>query len=637
MDLEVRSGVGWSKVTPKVVSLSHEVRGNQLESLEFTLLDEDVSVGQQVRCLQGGVPRFEGVVVNVRKSVSGDAGRRSVCQALSELVLWDRHVVFREYAAGTRAGAIIKDLARLESGVDITNVDESDTPALTAPWAVQNESALKVMTAVARGTNYYLRMLPGRRLYFKPKAPSAPVAIIDRSIVTAAEYSEDRWRLRNRVIVAGAGGQVLADVSEGAGDLPVVVHDPFLTSTSEAQRRAIVRLALNREYGRQLRVTLRRDFVERTQIDLFSTVKVELPELGLSGVDMHVVGISYAPPDPYVVLEVGGRLELLEDYLSEAVGGDLAARFGQTVSVAEELATMRSTLYHTKRVVAAVGYSYVTYVNKRPITVHRGANVKLNESTGEVELASGRTNGWFEVDFFPPSERFARWGAISWVSRPRDGSITVEARDASGSVLRSMSDPKIAGWSLAKRLPLRRWPGRIHGMTRYPAYAKWGAGLGARAMDARMGYLIGSCVRLEPTSYGTTGEIFYPSAKNLNIDLAWIRRVNIYLHSFEDNVTCAIRLHESANAYREAILPIPQGGVWNLYTINASTLRTVGNPTKVNWISISCAYPLLIDSDYVFHELWHEKLTVRFNLSRPSATAASPQISHVLITYVDRS
>jgi hypothetical protein len=33
-----------------------------------------------------------------------------------------------------------------------------------------------------------------------------------------------------------------------------VVHDPFLTDSSEALRRAQVRLALNREYGRELRL-----------------------------------------------------------------------------------------------------------------------------------------------------------------------------------------------------------------------------------------------------------------------------------------------------------------------------------------------------------------------------------------------
>ncbi|MCS6787694.1 MAG: hypothetical protein NZ733_00155, partial [Aigarchaeota archaeon] len=631
-----RSGAGWSRVTSRVVSLSHEVRGNQLESLEITLLDEDAAVGHQVRYLQGGVPRFEGFVVNVRRSASSKSGRLTVCQALSELVLWDRHVVFREYAAGTRAGAIVKDLARLESGVDVANVDESDTPALLAPWAIQNESALKVMTAVSRGTNYYLRMKPGRKLYFKPKAPGAPVATIDSRVVTATEYSEDRWRLRDRVIVVGAGGQVMADVSEGGGELPVVVHDPFLTSTAEAQRRARIRLALNREYGRQLRLTVRRDFVERSQIDLFSMVRIDLPELGLSGVDMHVVGIRYAPPDPHVVLEVGGRLELLEDYLSEAIGGDVTARFGKAIGT-DELASMRSTLYHTQRVVAAVGYRFVTYVNKRPITFHRGANVRLNDVTGEVELASGSINGWFEVDFVPPSELFACWCYASWVSYPGDGEVVVELKNASGEVLRSLRDLRLPGWALAKRAYLRRWPGRVHTMTRHPAFSLWGSSQGARVIGARMGYLVGSCVRLEPLSYGTPGEIFYPASRDLNLEAGWVRRMNFYLCPLDDGVTCRVRLYHDASNYREVSVVAQRANEWTMYSVNVGTMTVVGNPTRVNWIGFSSAYPLLIDSDYVLHELGRERLTVRFNLSRPSATSTSPRISLLTVTYEERA
>ncbi|MDW8042614.1 MAG: hypothetical protein RMJ75_07490, partial [Nitrososphaerota archaeon] len=122
------------------------------------------------------------------------------CRAYTDLIAYDRHIVYREYPTGTRAGTIIKDLASLESNVDVTNVDEATTPPLTAPWVIQNVPALQVMQSVARGTNYYLRMRPGRRLFFKPKVAGTPIATVDAAAVVKAEYSEDRWRLKNRVI-----------------------------------------------------------------------------------------------------------------------------------------------------------------------------------------------------------------------------------------------------------------------------------------------------------------------------------------------------------------------------------------------------------------------------------------------------
>ena len=119
--------------------------------------------------------------------------------------------------------------------------------------------------------------------------------VIDESIVLDAEYSEDRWKLKNRVIYVGADGEILADVSEGRGDLPVVVHDPYLTDPKEAERRANIRLALNKEYGRSLRITMHQSDFKNLGIDLGDTCTINLPSIGLSGEDMILLGIEYDP------------------------------------------------------------------------------------------------------------------------------------------------------------------------------------------------------------------------------------------------------------------------------------------------------------------------------------------------------
>ena len=343
--LEIHDGASWVDVTDKLTSLRHKITSRQLEAIDFTLINTNVNAGQKVRVKRGASIVFEGIIYERRKRQ--ESGVLEVdATAYSELIAYDRHVVYRMYNTGTTAGAIIRDLAALESGVNVTNVD--DGPALNAPWEIQNERALQIMLSTARGTNYYLRMKPGRVLFFKPKQVSAPIFTITADKIIEAEYSEDRWRLKNRVIYVGANGEILADESEPPGDLPVVVHDPFLTDPNEAVRRARIRLALNREYGRELRVTMHEREFEASGIDLFSTVAVNLPTLGLNE-NMFVFEIEYDPRERIYTLRIGGRLELLEDFLEGEIGGDVAARFGQTVNIPEIIGSVSLQLEEIRK------------------------------------------------------------------------------------------------------------------------------------------------------------------------------------------------------------------------------------------------------------------------------------------------
>ncbi|RLI38423.1 hypothetical protein DRO64_11705, partial [Candidatus Bathyarchaeota archaeon] len=247
--------------------------------------------------------------------------------------------------------------------------------------------------------------------------------IIDDSIVLDAEYSEDRWKLKNRVIYVGAGGEVLADVSEGAGDMPLVLHDPFLTDPEEAQRRAKIRLALNKEYGRSLRITIhQRDFKD-LGIDLGDTCTINLPSIGLSGENMVLLGIEYDPRSLRYRLEFGGRKELLEDWLDEKIGGDVARRFGQVMTLPEETSTLTYSLEAIARI---QGESrYVKYWDKPPLTLYNAQNVQLDDH-GWAELISGATEGSFEAKILPPSEMFIGFMDVTWGLDKGDGSVTIK-------------------------------------------------------------------------------------------------------------------------------------------------------------------------------------------------------------------
>ncbi|MEO0158765.1 MAG: hypothetical protein ABIM59_08570, partial [candidate division WOR-3 bacterium] len=136
--LEVFDGTNWVDKTRKCTRLRRRISARSLESLEAELV-ETVGVGTRVRLRKNTSTLFEGVVYEARKTRrEGDVARCEIT-AYTDLILYDRHVVFRSYPTGTRAGTIIKDLAALETGVDVTNVDEDTTPALNSQWDIQNE------------------------------------------------------------------------------------------------------------------------------------------------------------------------------------------------------------------------------------------------------------------------------------------------------------------------------------------------------------------------------------------------------------------------------------------------------------------------------------------------------------------
>ncbi|MEM2079905.1 MAG: hypothetical protein QW104_04400, partial [Nitrososphaerota archaeon] len=533
--------------------------------------------------------------------------------AYSDLILYDRHVVFRSYATGTKAGTIIKDLAALETGVDVTNVDEATTPALNSQWDIQNEAALKIMQSVARGTNYWLRMKPGKILYFKPKTVGTAAATINDVKVISAEYSEDRWRLKNRVIYVGKDGQVLADVSEGAGDLPVVVHDPFLTDAAEAQRRAQIRLALNREYGKQLSVEMHQDDFEALGIDLGDTVTVNLPSLGLNNINMFLLEIEYEPRGLKYSLTLGGKLEMFEEFFEERVGGDVAARFGGTVSIPEYVTTVVSATSAAVRIQA--GGRTVRLVNPAPLALENAVNVVLDEN-GYAGLASGFTSGSFTFSCLPPSELFTRWLRAIYVAENNEGAVSVDILDGANNTLFS----NISADYIIPYIPA------IMGMWTEQNASDWGVENGV-VSDAPNGIVGFYSIKATKTN-GSTMKIYYPKTAAAGLDLRGMRYLVIYLFSLSDDASLKLRLRTNAANYYEAVIN-HSGGAWRRYEVKISTMMAVGSPdiSDINYLEIETSLAALyIDTDYVFVPVKRETLRMKFSLSRPSATAVSPKI-----------
>ncbi len=453
--------------------------------------------------------------------------------------------------------------------------------------------------------------------------------VIDESMVLAAEYSEDRWELKNRVIYVGADGQVLADVSEGEGDFPAVVCDPYLTSAEEAERRAKLRLALNREYGRELDVEMRLSDFSSLEVDLGDTVTVDLPKLGLSNVNMSILGIEYDFERLRVRLRLGGMHQLVEELLAEKIGGDVAARFGKIMTIPEQTSTLAYSLDKIARIHA--NQKHVIYLNKPPINMHNAQNTILN-SEGEAELISGAAEGSFEAQILPPSELFVNWVKVEWRADGGSKEVSVQLLNASGEVIGQVYDAVDTQF-----YRFRKWPTGYGALT-YKNASSWGCSA-ASISDVRMGVLQAYCLRLTPINLGSDGEAYYPASRDLDLNLSWAKYLRLYLYAdHEDDVNVKIRLHQDSSNYLEGSIRV-KAGEWRRYEVAMSSLSKIGdpNPSRVNWISVVSQYPILIDSDHVFLPATRELMRVKFTLRRSEPTGPSPKIKLVKVIWREGS
>ena len=131
------------------------------------------------------------------------------------------------------------------------------------------------------------------------------------------------------------------------------------------------------------------------------------------------------------------------------------------------------------------------------------------------------------------------------------------------------------------------------------------------------------------------GMIYFPSSRDLNLDLSWAKWMRLYLYGdHTEDFTIKIRLHQDAENYFEGSL-IVKAGEWRKYEISVDSLSQVGSPnlSNINWISIISPHILLIDSDFVFLSAVRELMRVKFTLKRDSPDDPSPKIKLVKIIW----
>ena len=208
------------------------------------------------------------------------------------------------------------------------------------------------------------------------------------------------------------------------------------------------------------------------------------------------------------------------------------------------------------------------------------------------------------------------------------GEVSAEFLNADGEILGHVYDAHDTQF-----YRFRKWP-QGYGSLTYRNSGNWGSN-GASASDKRMGILHAYCLKLAPDTLGSDGEIYYPSSKDLNLDLSWAKWLRLYLYAdYEDDVTIKIRLHQDASNYFEGMITV-KAKEWRKYEIAISSLSKIGDPSlsQINWISIISPYPILIDSDHVFLPATRELMRTRFTLKRDSPDYPSPKLKLVKVIW----
>jgi hypothetical protein len=615
--------------TQKAISAKWELKTTAIEALELEIFQPDpadVDTGKEVILYRNTTPVFEGIIYEKHLEYSEgypENIRYARIRALSKLVLYENYIITRSYTTGTTAGEIISDIASVIEGVDTTNVE--DGPELQQNWEIQNRKALDVLTDIAKATDYLLFMRPGLKLYYKQKTVGESVATFDTSNTIYVENNEDNWNFKNRILYYGKDNQLLADVSEGDGDRPLVISDPFLTDEAEANRRAITWLNRLKYAKREIRLVVEKQLAEN--LDLGSTVTINFPNLGINSQDVFVTGLEYSfdVKELYATIVCGGELEYFERILDELEGRDSSALFGQHDSIPEILSTLSNITTNISKL--TIDVKTPIYLNKPPLKLVNAVNVVLNDN-GYAVLISNATSGGFEIRFLPPSggETFSNYILAEWFAEKNGGSVKAELLDADGNLLFVVYDAYETQF-----FSFPRWPW-AKGFLTYRSAGGWSSS-GASASNVRLGQINEWCIRLTPNTLGMNGEIYYPSTQNLGLDLNRFRYMRLYLYGdHAADFTAKIRLYQDASNYKEGTITVLHD-VWAKYELVTNSFTTTGTPSTINYIGIISPYRLLIDSDFVFLSHVFEMVRLKFTLSRPDTASASPQIQAVKIVW----
>ncbi|MEM0478629.1 MAG: hypothetical protein QXN77_09555, partial [Candidatus Caldarchaeum sp.] len=372
---------------------------------------------------------------------------------------------------------------------------------------------------------------------------------------------------------------------------------------------------------KQLRVVMPRADFEAMNADLFDTLTVNLPHLGLENVNMYIVEIGYDPDKQAYTLTLGGKLELFEDFLDEALGGDVAARFGQKVSVAEKIGSVSLQVEELRKRVDVGAIPLLNVLAIRPPIPYRNATNIFQDIDGKLRLVSGATNGSVEIPIQPVGSKDTKLNRLIFSIDPGQGSYSVSIKTVNKTIASNVSSPYTF-----KYLPSR------FALAEKDA-SSWGVTTGATIQDSQIAMQSRFSLKCSHTS---SFQAWYPSAKNWGLNVSECQYLAFWIYSNIDT-TIYIRAGTDDNNYYRANTTT-KAGKWVKNIISLSSFQAVGSPSwnNINYILFELpSGTFYIDFDYCFFPWLDEDIWLEIQMSRTNPTDISPSLNYIWLEYQD--
>ncbi|MDW8076353.1 MAG: hypothetical protein RMJ14_01780 [Nitrososphaerota archaeon] len=432
--------------------------------------------------------------------------------------------------------------------------------------------------------------------------------LIDTQNVIEATKSEEEYRRKNKIVVVGGWGsdgqRVEATAQEGAGDKPLVIYDLTITSTSDAEKIAKQRLE-------QLKVT-------PVRLNILAVGDVSFEAGDFAYVKINSLGL-----DNYFLIEsvshdFSGRLFFSKltltnpEYVHKDYLEALAETLGKTARLEPpSVETLSSMQVRTFRL-----------INKPPLKIENGQNITLN-SDGYVVLSSNATSGFLEYSCMPSTLTFRRWLRFLADYDVGQGSVTIKLKRSDGYE-EALNIQPLQVYDIPY-LPMVRnlWTEDA---------ADWDAENATLSnSDSKPAGLAGS-FSIRATATNTPFRMIYPRAKNAALNLSGFKEMLVWIYT-DATGTARARLHTNTTNYYERTFSIEAANEWRAYSLKLSDFSGNGSPSwsSINYVvfEFSSGTFACIDTDFMFIKFGYEKITARFELSRPNTSAQSPSIKYI--------
>jgi hypothetical protein len=332
--------------------------------------------------------------------------------------------------------------------------------------------------------------------------------------------------------------------------------------------------------------------------------------------------MSFDPREKKYELILGGRLELFEDYLSEALGGDVASRFGgQKLNIAEMIGSVSIQVEDLRRRSHTLAQPTMFLLSLKPPLPYQNASNVFQDADGTLKLVAGATSGTVDIPLRPLGSNDIYWRQLSYGIDPGDGSYSVSLLIGDRTLKNNAPNP----YKFAYVVP--------RGSLAEGESALWGATAGTTKEDVQVAAMTRFGLRFRNT---VAFQAWYPSGKNWNRNLSEVTYFMFWVHSNND-ATIYVRLGTDDSNYFRANTTA-RAGRWVKNVIPLSSFSAVGSPSwsTINYLMFEFpAGTFHIDFDYVFAPVLNEQVTIRIALSRPTAASQSPVVKNIRLEYGD--